>query len=138
MPQSDTSAAFFTGQQPPAPDQNINLGVPQEQASKGTSSTTSSSHQALNAENTSGNNKVVSVKMAEEHVALFTAMIKSCDNLISGKMGDMSLTAEDYSQVDPDDLEEMDIQWNMAMIVQRAKSFMSCTGRNAIGGGSKT
>ncbi|KAI3813867.1 hypothetical protein L1987_18602 [Smallanthus sonchifolius] len=41
---------------------------------------------------------------------------------------------EDFNQVDPDDMEDMDIQWNMAMLLRRAKRFLNRTGRKFIGG----
>ncbi|MFS7914107.1 hypothetical protein Hanom_Chr02g00149501 [Helianthus anomalus] len=34
---------------------------------------------------------------------------------------------EDYDQIDPDDLEEMDLQWQMAMISRHVKRFMNRT-----------
>ncbi|GKA74866.1 ribonuclease H-like domain-containing protein [Tanacetum coccineum] len=36
---------------------------------------------------------------------------------------------EDLEQIDPDDLEEMDLQWEMAMLVIRARRFMKRIGR---------
>nr|GEU83889.1 ribonuclease H-like domain-containing protein [Tanacetum cinerariifolium] len=37
---------------------------------------------------------------------------------------------EDLDQIDPDDLEEMDLHWEMAMLIIRAKRFIKRTGRN--------
>ncbi|GJR74058.1 ribonuclease H-like domain-containing protein [Tanacetum coccineum] len=37
---------------------------------------------------------------------------------------------EDLKQIDPDDLEEMDLKWQMAMLTIRAKIFLKKTGRN--------
>ncbi|GKC92619.1 hypothetical protein Tco_1158061 [Tanacetum coccineum] len=39
------------------------------------------------------------------------------------------LDNEDLQQIDPDDLEEMDLRWNIAMITMRAKRFLKNTGR---------
>ncbi|GJW85335.1 ribonuclease H-like domain-containing protein [Tanacetum coccineum] len=39
------------------------------------------------------------------------------------------LTREDIEQIDPDDLEEMDLQWEMAMVAIRARRFIQRTGR---------
>ncbi|GKC09066.1 putative ribonuclease H-like domain-containing protein, partial [Tanacetum coccineum] len=39
------------------------------------------------------------------------------------------MSREDLKQIDPDDLEEMDLQWEMAMLTIRAKRFIKRTGR---------
>ncbi|GKD11455.1 ribonuclease H-like domain-containing protein, partial [Tanacetum coccineum] len=36
------------------------------------------------------------------------------------------LAREDLEQIDPDDLEEMDLQWEMAMLTIRARSKVEC------------
>ncbi|GJY34916.1 ribonuclease H-like domain-containing protein [Tanacetum coccineum] len=38
------------------------------------------------------------------------------------------LAQEDLEQIDPDDLEEMDLQWEMAMLTIKARSFIKRTG----------
>ncbi|GJV19094.1 hypothetical protein Tco_1368114 [Tanacetum coccineum] len=38
-------------------------------------------------------------------------------------------TQKDLEQIDPDDLEEMDLQWEMAMLTIRARRFIKRTGR---------
>ncbi|GJU77539.1 putative ribonuclease H-like domain-containing protein [Tanacetum coccineum] len=40
------------------------------------------------------------------------------------------LAREDLEQIDPGDLEEMDLHWEMAMLTIRAKRFIKRTGRN--------
>ncbi|GJU50985.1 ribonuclease H-like domain-containing protein [Tanacetum coccineum] len=40
------------------------------------------------------------------------------------------LDNEDLKQIDPDDLEEMDLKWQMAMLKIRARRFLKKTGRN--------
>ncbi|GKF23341.1 ribonuclease H-like domain-containing protein, partial [Tanacetum coccineum] len=39
------------------------------------------------------------------------------------------LDNKDLQQIDPDDLEEMDLRWNIAMLTMRAKRFLKNTGR---------
>ncbi|GJV77764.1 ribonuclease H-like domain-containing protein [Tanacetum coccineum] len=39
------------------------------------------------------------------------------------------LDNEDLQQIDPDDLEEMDLRWNIAMLTMRARRFLKNTGR---------
>ncbi|GJR00988.1 ribonuclease H-like domain-containing protein [Tanacetum coccineum] len=40
------------------------------------------------------------------------------------------LDNEDLKQIDPDDLEEMVLKWQMAMLTMRARRFLKKTGRN--------
>ncbi|GJR39439.1 hypothetical protein Tco_1215123 [Tanacetum coccineum] len=41
------------------------------------------------------------------------------------------LSQEDLEQINPNDLEEMDLQWEMAMLTIRARRFIKRTGRKA-------
>ncbi|GKD39415.1 hypothetical protein Tco_1259622 [Tanacetum coccineum] len=40
------------------------------------------------------------------------------------------LDNEDLKQIDPDDLEEMDLKWQMTMLTMRVRRFLKKTGRN--------
>ncbi|GJT30231.1 ribonuclease H-like domain-containing protein, partial [Tanacetum coccineum] len=40
------------------------------------------------------------------------------------------LHTKELKQIDPDDLEEMDLKWQMAMLTMRARRFLKKTGRN--------
>ncbi|KAJ0507000.1 putative transcription factor interactor and regulator CCHC(Zn) family [Helianthus annuus] len=75
----------------------------------------------------------MSVKSAEEHLALLASFVASYENYIQGKISDPATLDEDYDQIDPDDLKEMDLQWQMAMISRRVKRFMNRTGRKFVG-----
>ncbi|KAI3678517.1 hypothetical protein L6452_37813 [Arctium lappa] len=44
--------------------------------------------------------------------------------------GNSSLINDDLEQLHPDDLEDMDIKWQMAMLSMRVKKFIKRTGRN--------
>ncbi|KAI3665458.1 hypothetical protein L6452_44085 [Arctium lappa] len=44
--------------------------------------------------------------------------------------GNSSLINDDLEQLHPDDLEEMDIKWQMSMLSMRVKKFIKRTGRN--------
>nr|GEU74286.1 hypothetical protein [Tanacetum cinerariifolium] len=48
------------------------------------------------------------------------------------------LDNEDLKQIDPDDLEEMDLKWQMEMLTMRARRFIQKTGRNLGAKGTKT
>ncbi|GJZ54942.1 putative ribonuclease H-like domain-containing protein, partial [Tanacetum coccineum] len=48
------------------------------------------------------------------------------------------LNDEDLQQIDVDDLEEMDLKWQMAMLTMRARRFLNKTGRKINANGSET
>ncbi|GKB35551.1 hypothetical protein Tco_0880493 [Tanacetum coccineum] len=47
------------------------------------------------------------------------------------------LDNEDLKQINPDDLEEMDLRWQMAMLIMRARRFLKNTGRKLIVNGNE-
>nr|GEV74939.1 hypothetical protein [Tanacetum cinerariifolium] len=51
-------------------------------------------------------------------------------SFFAGQSNSQQLDNEDLKQIDPDDLEEMDLKWQMAMLTMRAKRFLQKTGRN--------
>ncbi|GJR28792.1 putative ribonuclease H-like domain-containing protein [Tanacetum coccineum] len=48
------------------------------------------------------------------------------------------LNDEDLQQIDADDLEEIDLKWQMAMLTMRARRFLNKTGRKISANGSET
>ncbi|GKD70228.1 putative ribonuclease H-like domain-containing protein, partial [Tanacetum coccineum] len=48
------------------------------------------------------------------------------------------LVHEDLQQIHPDDLEEMDLRWQMAMLTMRARRFLKNTGRKLTVNGNET
>ncbi|GJY24010.1 uncharacterized mitochondrial protein-like protein [Tanacetum coccineum] len=48
------------------------------------------------------------------------------------------LDNEDLQQINPDDLEEMDLRWQMAMLTMRARRFLKNTGRKLTVNGNET
>ncbi|KAI3807126.1 hypothetical protein L1987_23050 [Smallanthus sonchifolius] len=53
---------------------------------------------------------------------------------IAASLSPVNLVQDDMEQIHPDDLEEMDIKWHMAMAVHHAKKFIKRTGRNSFDG----
>ena len=51
---------------------------------------------------------------------------------VAGKIGNTNLTKEEYDQIDPEEMELIDIRWCMASAVRRAQRFMEITGRKSI------
>ena len=66
----------------------------------------------------------MSVKSAEEQLSVLASFMALYENYIPRKI-DLAVVDKDYYQIDPDDLDEMDIQWKLAMISRRAKRFMN-------------
>ncbi|GJY59886.1 hypothetical protein Tco_0459778 [Tanacetum coccineum] len=49
--------------------------------------------------------------------------------LLASQPNSPQMSREDLEQIDPDDLEEMDLQWKMAMLTTRTRRFIKRTGR---------
>nr|GEX13860.1 hypothetical protein [Tanacetum cinerariifolium] len=73
----------------------------------------------LSSNYTDGTNKSVSV-VPSVLAASSKASVSTLPNLDN----------EDLNQIDADDLEEMDLKWQMAMLTMRARRFLQKTGRN--------
>ncbi|XP_022019324.1 uncharacterized protein LOC110919358 [Helianthus annuus] len=69
------------------------------------------------------------LKVSTENVALFNMFLSIYEALMLGELKKEMFTAEDMYQVDPDDMEEMDLKWQMAMITLRLKKFQDKTGK---------
>ena len=76
----------------------------------------------------------MSVKDAENQLGVLASFVAAHENYIGGKVTDPALVSEDYKQLDPEDLEEMDIQWQLAMMTIRVQRFMDKTGKKFVSG----
>ncbi|KAI3810956.1 hypothetical protein L1987_20645 [Smallanthus sonchifolius] len=77
-------------------------------------------------------------KVADDYLSMFSSFMASYENFIGGKIHDPEVIEEDFRQIDPVDLEEMNIQWNMAMLKHQAKDILKKTGRKYIGSNSRS
>ncbi|KAJ0788294.1 putative transcription factor interactor and regulator CCHC(Zn) family [Helianthus annuus] len=73
---------------------------------------------------------------AKQQMVFLASVLESYEGLVAGKIGNINLTKEDYDQIDPEEMELIDIRWAMASAVRRAQRFMEITGRKTIGGPS--
>ncbi|KAI3805317.1 hypothetical protein L1987_27575 [Smallanthus sonchifolius] len=80
----------------------------------------------------------INQKDADDYLAMFSSFMASYENFIGGKIHDPEVIEEDFRQIDPVDLEEMNIQWNIAMLMRQAKDFLKKTGRKYIGSNSRS
>ncbi|KAK1429874.1 hypothetical protein QVD17_12169 [Tagetes erecta] len=81
----------------------------------------------------SSSNASVTNQIPSDTMALFGMFVHSYEALVAGELKGKGMTVEDMYQVDPNDLEETDIQWQMAMLTLRARRFMERTGRRNFG-----
>ncbi|GJV39027.1 ribonuclease H-like domain-containing protein [Tanacetum coccineum] len=108
---------------------------------KGTSNSTTNSHNVAFLSSGSTNNASGAVNTAQGVNTASTQgaadSSKSAKNLSNAMIYSFfasqpsipQLDNEDLQQIDPDDLEEMDLRWNIAMLTMRAKRFLKNTRR---------
>ncbi|GJZ95165.1 putative ribonuclease H-like domain-containing protein [Tanacetum coccineum] len=71
-----------------------------------------------------------------QNVAFVSSNNSSSSNQAYGSNSDNTNSMSD--DIDPDDLEEMDLKWQMAMLTMRARRFLNKTGRKINANGSET
>ncbi|KAJ0856504.1 putative transcription factor interactor and regulator CCHC(Zn) family [Helianthus annuus] len=77
-----------------------------------------------------------SEESAKQQTVFLASVLESYESLVAGKIGNTNLTKEYYNQIDPKEMELIDIRWCMASAVRRAQRFMEIIGRKSIGGPS--
>ncbi|GJT94234.1 putative ribonuclease H-like domain-containing protein [Tanacetum coccineum] len=100
--------------------------------------TSTSSTNSINTGNTgvsTGNSKV-NTASAETSTASFSDATAYA--FLSSQPQGSQLVHEDLEQIHDDDLEEMDLKWNMALLSMRARKFYQRTGRKIIIDGNST
>ncbi|GJU61208.1 ribonuclease H-like domain-containing protein [Tanacetum coccineum] len=96
---------------------------------------TSSSNEEVNA--THG----VTTASTQVNTAYFTNIDNLSDvicSFYSSQPNSPQLAHEDLQQIHPDDIEEMDLRWKMAMLTMRARRFLKNTRRNLTVNGNET
>ncbi|KAF5807023.1 putative transcription factor interactor and regulator CCHC(Zn) family [Helianthus annuus] len=78
----------------------------------------------------------MSINAAKQQMSFLASVLESYEGLVSGRIGNLELTKEDYDQIDPAEMELIDIQWCLACCIRRAQRYMEITGRQTIGGPS--
>ncbi|KAJ0913626.1 putative transcription factor interactor and regulator CCHC(Zn) family [Helianthus annuus] len=73
---------------------------------------------------------------AKQQMVFLASILESYESLVAGKIGNTNLTKEDYDQIDPEEMELIDIRWCMTSVVRRAQRLMEITCRHSIGGPS--
>ncbi|GJY88728.1 ribonuclease H-like domain-containing protein [Tanacetum coccineum] len=84
----------------------------------------------------------VSTASTQVNAANFTNIDNLSDAVIcsffASQPNSPQLAHEDLQQIHPDDIEEMDLRWQMAMLTMRAKRFLKNTGRKLTVNGNET
>ncbi|KAI3802412.1 hypothetical protein L1987_30544 [Smallanthus sonchifolius] len=125
-----SSVALFSG------DGQDNTSEHKSGASSQTGFSTSTSNSVSGSHNTNSYN--MNQRVADDYLAMFSSFMVSYENFIGGKIHDPDVLEEYFRQIDLVDLEEMNIQWNMAMLMRQAKDFLKKTDRKYIGSNSRT
>ncbi|GKE38703.1 hypothetical protein Tco_1462108 [Tanacetum coccineum] len=97
-----------------------------------------SSTNSINTVNTrvsTGSTKVNTTSTETSTASFSDATVYAC---LSTQLQGSQLVHEDLEQIHDDDLEEMDLKWNMALLSMRARKFYQRTGRKIIIDGSST
>ncbi|GJW95146.1 putative ribonuclease H-like domain-containing protein [Tanacetum coccineum] len=116
-----------------------NLRVYEDEMNKSSSSLATSQNLAfLSSENTSSTNKVstasgefgVNTAGRTSQVSTAPCVHEAACSFFAQPTTTPQLENEDFQQIDGDDLEELDLRWQVAMLTVRVKKFIQRTGRN--------
>ncbi|KAJ0491860.1 putative transcription factor interactor and regulator CCHC(Zn) family [Helianthus annuus] len=69
-------------------------------------------------------------QQTKENLEIAASVINCLNAFATGKLGLPKFSMDDLDQIHPEDVEEMDITWQMAMAAFRAKNFVRKTGKN--------
>ncbi|GJY22864.1 ribonuclease H-like domain-containing protein [Tanacetum coccineum] len=117
---------------------------------KGTSSSSTNTQNVafVSSNNTSSTNGEVNTAHGVTTASTQATVVNSTkiDNLsdavicafFASQLNSPQLDNEDLQQINPDDLEEMDLRWQMAMLTMRARRFLKNTGRKLTVNGTET
>ncbi|KAJ0902997.1 putative RNA-directed DNA polymerase [Helianthus annuus] len=69
-------------------------------------------------------------RQSKENLEIAASVINCMNAFASGNLDPPKFSMDDLDQIHPEDVEEMDITWQMAMAAFRAKNFVRKTGKN--------
>ncbi|GJX08903.1 ribonuclease H-like domain-containing protein, partial [Tanacetum coccineum] len=119
-----------------------NLRVYEDEMKKSSTSSSNTQNLAFISSENSGSTNTVNTASGEHGVSAaagtaFTSQVSStpCTHDVSCSFFAHPTTSpqlenEDFQQIDGDDLEELDLRWQVAMLTVRVKKFIQRTGRN--------
>ncbi|KAJ0456028.1 putative transcription factor interactor and regulator CCHC(Zn) family [Helianthus annuus] len=77
------------------------------------------------------NSPAMSINAAKQQMSFLASVLESYEGL-----GNSELAKEDYDQIDPEEMELIDIRWCLASCIRRAQRCMEITGKQSLGGSS--
>nr|GEV07335.1 hypothetical protein [Tanacetum cinerariifolium] len=106
-----------------------------EVKSSSSASTSTQNIAFVSSQHTDSTNELVSVVASVKVPGYALPNVDTLSNAIiysffSSLSNSLQLDNNDLKQIDADDLEEMDLKWQMAMLTMRARRFLQRTGRN--------
>ncbi|GKD35318.1 hypothetical protein Tco_1250827, partial [Tanacetum coccineum] len=112
-----------------------NLKIYETEVKGSSSSNQNSQNVAFVSSNNSGSSNQAYGSNSANTDSMSDAVIYS---FFANQSNSPQLNDEDLQQIDADDLEEMDLKWQMAMLTMRARRFLNKTGRKISANGSET
>ncbi|GKD63300.1 putative reverse transcriptase, RNA-dependent DNA polymerase [Tanacetum coccineum] len=112
-----------------------NLKIYETEVKGSSSSNQNSQNVAFVSSNNSGSSNQAHGSNSANTDSMSDAVIYS---FFANQSNSPQLDNEDLQQIDADDLEEMDLKWQMAMLTMRARRFLNKTGRKISANGSET
>ncbi|GJT51346.1 putative ribonuclease H-like domain-containing protein [Tanacetum coccineum] len=112
-----------------------NLKIYETEVKGSSSSSQNSQNVAFVSSNSSGSTNQAHGSNSANTDSMSDAVIYS---FFANQSNSPQLDNEDLQQIDVDDLEEMDLKWQMAMLTMRARRFLNKTGRKISANGFET
>ncbi|GKB99121.1 ribonuclease H-like domain-containing protein [Tanacetum coccineum] len=82
-----------------------------------------------------------SLNSSTQNIAFMSSLnnnTSSSNKAVNAAHGVTTTSTQDLQQIQPDDIEEMDLRWQMAMLTMRARRFLKNTGRKLTVNGNET
>ncbi|GJU97600.1 putative ribonuclease H-like domain-containing protein [Tanacetum coccineum] len=112
-----------------------NLKIYETKVKRSLSSNQNSQNVAFVSSNNSGSSSQAHGSNSANTYSMSDAVVYS---FFTNQSNSPQLDNEDLQHIDADDLEEMDLKWQMAMLTMRARRFLNKTGRKISANGSET
>ncbi|KAF5772493.1 putative transcription factor interactor and regulator CCHC(Zn) family [Helianthus annuus] len=114
---------------------NVYYSGPSTQAAPSRSTAAPSSNTSTAAPSSAMKNEMIAffTQQSKENLDIAASVINCLNAFVAGKIDPPKWSGDDLHQIHPNDVKEMDITWQMAMVAFRARRFMKRTGKNKWG-----
>ncbi|KAM0041346.1 putative transcription factor interactor and regulator CCHC(Zn) family [Helianthus debilis subsp. tardiflorus] len=76
----------------------------------------------------------MSINVAKQQMSFLASILESYESLVAGRIRNPEMTNEYYEQIDPEEMELIDIRWCLASGIRRVQWFMEITGKQCLEG----